>query len=141
MSPGFESEYFELHVTLEVAGCKLKPKEDVYNNLKEIWNIESTCAEFLILGRETDRYWREAQDKIIDVFSSTVRVPDKRNRTHTPSDLGKNDYEEGERHRPSRRRKESEVPRELERAGRRKDQSKDRYRSKKEGGRPGHRSK
>ncbi|KAH7400073.1 hypothetical protein BKA64DRAFT_474115 [Cadophora sp. MPI-SDFR-AT-0126] len=125
ISLGHESEYFTLHVTLESAGCKLKPNENVYINLKELWNIETASGvEFAILGQATHRHWQAAQEKIIDVFSSTVRGSDKRHLS--PLDPGKILVVEGEKqkeqkeHKETKRSRDSKAPKESDREGRRK---------------------
>jgi len=74
-----ESDYFKLCVSLEYGGCKRRPMENAYINLKELWNIEyAEDVKFAILGKAVPSHWPDAREKIIQIFSSTVGDLDRR---------------------------------------------------------------
>lgn len=78
-TPDAESYYFKLYVSLEYGGCKRRPMENAYINLKELWNIEhAEVVKFAILGKAVPSHWPAALEKIIEVFSSTVGDLDRR---------------------------------------------------------------
>jgi len=78
-TPDAESYYFKLYVSLEYGGCKRRPMENAYINLKELWNIEhAEVVKFAMLGKAVPSHWPAALEKIIEVFSSTVGDLDRR---------------------------------------------------------------
>jgi hypothetical protein len=100
-TPDAEWGYFKLRVSLEYGGCKRRPMENAYINLKEMWNIESAeDVKFAILGKAVPSHWPAACQKIVDVFSSTVGDLDRRRPRAggalTAVDLGIDDNENGE---------------------------------------------